>query len=54
MFQSSLNIAKIQKYLTDAGCEWKFIPPGSPNFGGLWEKNEKSHKKNTWFSYGHI
>jgi hypothetical protein len=37
MLQSSSNMDKIQKLFTDVGCEWKFIPPRSPHFGGLWE-----------------
>ncbi|GFU62316.1 integrase catalytic domain-containing protein [Trichonephila clavipes] len=35
----------VQKYSAKEGIEWKFIPPASPHFGGLWEANIKSMKK---------
>ncbi|GFT35775.1 integrase catalytic domain-containing protein [Trichonephila clavipes] len=35
----------VQKYNAKEGIEWKFIPPASPHFGGLWEANIKSMKK---------
>lgn len=34
----------LSKYLSGEGIEWKFIPPRSPNFGGLWEAAIKSFK----------
>jgi hypothetical protein len=54
MLQSSSTMDKIQKLLTDVGCEWKFIPPINPHFGGLWEaavKSMKYHLRRTLGSY---
>lgn len=31
-------------FLTSEGIVWKFLPPRSPNFGGLWEAGVKSYK----------
>ncbi|GFQ86185.1 integrase catalytic domain-containing protein [Trichonephila clavata] len=36
----------IQKYSTDRNITWKFIPPYTPNFGGLWESSIKLAKRN--------
>lgn len=35
---------KLAAYYASEGIEWKFIPPRSPNFGGLWEAAIKSFK----------
>ncbi|XP_036142109.1 uncharacterized protein LOC118645343 [Monomorium pharaonis] len=34
----------VQFFLRDQGTSWKFIPPNSPHFGGLWEAAVKSAK----------
>jgi hypothetical protein len=34
----------LSHYLTNEGINWRFIPPKSPNFGGLWEAGVKSFK----------
>lgn len=35
---------KIQNFSTEEEIEWKFTPPASPHFGGLWEANIKTMK----------
>lgn len=34
----------VSKNFKDQNLEWKFIPPGSPHMGGLWEAAVKSFK----------
>ena len=41
-FKENQNLEDIRDLLIGMGVEWKFIPPHSPNFGGLWEAGIKS------------
>ncbi|GFY19008.1 integrase catalytic domain-containing protein [Trichonephila clavipes] len=36
----------LAKYFVSENIDWKFIPPKSPHFGGLWEAGVKSVKHN--------
>lgn len=47
-FQNQYNQDAITKFCTLRQVDWKFIPPRSPNFGGIWEscvKSVKTHLK---------
>jgi hypothetical protein len=44
MLQSSLQMTRVQDFLADEGCNWKFIQPHGPHFGGLWKAAVKSMK----------
>ncbi|GFX69208.1 uncharacterized protein TNCV_3563841 [Trichonephila clavipes] len=35
---------KLSSYLSSEGISWNFMPPRTPNFGGLWEAGVKSFK----------
>lgn len=41
---SAPHFETITNALSSQGIEWKFIPPSSPHFGGIWESGIKSAK----------
>ena len=43
--RSSQTQNSISNFLSTHSVNWKFFPPQSPNFGGLWEATVKSMKK---------
>lgn len=44
LFKSEIHKKMIYQCASEVGVEWKFIPPRSPHFGGLWEAAVKSIK----------
>jgi hypothetical protein len=44
-FQNSEISRKLVTTLSNENIQWKFIPPRTPNFGGLWEAGVKSVRR---------
>jgi hypothetical protein len=45
LWQSYEHNEKVQIFLTDRHIQWRFNPPNSSHFGGLWEAAVKSFKR---------
>ena len=45
LLQSDDHKKGVQNFLADRQIQWRFNPPNSPHFGGLWEAAVKSFKR---------
>ncbi|XP_050493055.1 uncharacterized protein LOC126874742 [Bombus huntii] len=45
LLQSDDHQDRVQNFLADRQIQWRFNPPNSPHFGGLWEAAVKSFKR---------
>ncbi|XP_065090363.1 uncharacterized protein LOC135711416 [Ochlerotatus camptorhynchus] len=52
MFRDETARTKINDFLLKREIEWEFIPPRSPNFGGLWEAGVKVVKSHIYRTLG--
>ncbi|GFX89906.1 integrase catalytic domain-containing protein [Trichonephila clavipes] len=55
-FHKSINFPdeNLAKYFVSENIDWKFIPPKSPHFGGLWEAGVKSVKHHLKRAIGNL
>nr|CAI5869037.1 unnamed protein product [Callosobruchus analis] len=53
-FENKNNLDTIQAQLGESRIRWKFIPPSSPHWGGLWEAWVKSLKHHLRRSVGNM
>lgn len=44
LFQNELHQKNLDSFCSSKNIEWRFIPPRSPHFGGIWEAGVKSMK----------
>ncbi|XP_064544359.1 uncharacterized protein LOC135432583 [Drosophila montana] len=52
LFISRNHIDSVHKFCMDDSIDWKFIPPLSPHFGGLWEAALKTAKHHFYRAVG--
>lgn len=52
LFFDQIHMKKIHQQCLEDGINWKFIPPRSPHFGGLWEAAVKSAKYHFYRTVG--
>lgn len=44
LFENEQHQKQLNEFCSSKGIEWRFIPPRSPHFGGIWEAGVKSIK----------
>ncbi|XP_043064790.1 uncharacterized protein LOC122320687, partial [Drosophila ficusphila] len=52
LFLCDPHIRSVQEFCLEDNIEWRFIPPRSPHFGGLWEAAVKTAKFHFYRSVG--
>lgn len=53
-FKNKRNLETVSNFLSKNQTEWKFIPPRSPHWGGLWEAAIKSAKHHILRAVGNL
>ncbi|XP_060861356.1 uncharacterized protein LOC132938501 [Metopolophium dirhodum] len=54
LFQTEQHKKKVEEVLSESEVQWRFIPPRSPHFGGLWEAAVKSMKNIVQKTLGNV
>jgi len=54
LFQTEQHKKKVEEVLLESEVQWRFIPPRSPHFGGLWEAAVKSMKNLVQKTLGNV